>query len=502
MSLTLFLVLTVQALLGAFDNLWHHELEAHLPQRLGARRELALHAAREGIYAVVFIAVAWLECRGVWALVLGALLVAELVITLADFLEEDRTRRLPPLERLLHAVLTAMFGAFICLMLPVLVTWARLPTALAVVPRGIASWVFTTFSVGVLAWAVRNVLALRETRGPAAEATAHARRRATMGSVPAPLETPATVLITGGTGFVGRALVANLVRDGRRVIVLSRDVLSARDLLGPGVTVIDRLDTIPAETRIDSIVHLAGARVLGMPWTRRRRQTLVESRVALTTALVALMRRLQRRPATFVAASAIGWYGVPPERASMHGLGAVPLDETAPAQPGQFGSDLCIAVEHEARRAEGLGVRVVRLRLGVVLGRGDGAWPMQAFAARLGLAAILGTGRQPAPWLHLDDAVGLIRLSLEASTLAGAVNAVAPQASTQRAFAMTLAAVYGRHAWLRVPAAPLRWLMGEMSSLMLEGQAVVPAAAVAAGYRFRYPRLEGACIALARPGRN
>jgi hypothetical protein len=320
-----------------------------------------------------------------------------------------------------------------------------------------------------------------------------------MGPAPTRPDAPATVLVTGGTGFVGRALVANLVRDGRRVIVLSRDVLSARDLLGPDVTVIDRLDTLSAETRIDSIVHLAGARVLGIPWTRRRRHTLVESRVCLTLALVALMRRLQRRPATFVAASAVGWYGVLPEHASMRGLGAEPVDETAPAQPGQFGSDLCIAVEHEARRAEALGVRVVRLRLGVVLGREDGAWPMQAFAARLGLAATLGTGLQPSPWLHLDDAVGLIRLGLDNAALTGAVNAVAPEVPTQRAFAKTLAAAYGRQAWLRVPAAPLRWLMGEMSSLMLEGQAVVPAVAVAAGYLFVYPRLDDACVALARP---
>ena len=502
MSPVIFLVLAAQALLGAFDSFWHHELEARLPQRLGARRELALHAAREAIYAIVFIAVAWLECRGAWALVLGALIAAELVITLADFLEEDRTRRLPALERLLHTVLTAMFGAFICLMVPVLAEWAHLQTALVVVPRGAASWVFTAFAVGVLAWAVRNLLALRATRGPAAEAAARASLRAATGPVPTPVDAPATVLVTGGTGFVGRTLVAHLVRDGRRVIVLSRDLLSARGLLGPDVTVIDRLDSLPAETRIDAIVHLAGARVLGMPWTRARRRELVDSRVALTTALVALMRRLQRRPDVFLAASATGWYGVPPDGASMRGAGTVPLDEMAPAQPGQFASDLCIAVEHEARRAEGLGVRVVRLRLGVVLGRGDGAWPMQAFAARLGLAAILGTGRQPAPWVHLDDAVGLIRLSLEKPALAGAVNAVAPETPTQREFATSLAAAHGRRAWLRVPDAPLRWLGGEMSSLMLEGQAVAPVAAIAAGYQFRYPRLDEACVALARPGRS
>jgi NAD dependent epimerase/dehydratase family enzyme len=103
--------------------------------------------------------------------------------------------------------------------------------------------------------------------------------------------------------------------------------------------------------------------------------------------------------------------------------------------------------------------------------------------------------------LHLDDAVGLIRLSLETSTLVGAVNAVAPEAPTQRAFATALAAAYGRSAWLRIPAAPLRWLGGEMSSLMLEGQAVTPAAAVTAEYQFRYPRLSDACMALARRGR-
>jgi len=474
MSLTLILVLTAQALLGAFDNFWHHELEARLPQRLGARHELALHAAREAIYALVFIVVAWLECHGAWALVLGALLVAELVITLADFLEEDRTRRLPALERLLHTVLTAMYGAFLCLMAPVLTEWVQLPTALVLVTRGHASWVFTLFAIGVFAWSVRNVLALRAT------------------------DARATVLVTGGTGFVGRALVASLVRDGRRVFVLSRDLLSARSLLGPDVTVIDRLDTIPAETHIDAIVHLAGARVLGMPWTSSRRHTLVNSRVELTTALVALMRRLQQRPATFVAASAVGWYGVPEHRASMTGAGAMPLDEMAPPRPGQFGSDLCIAVEHEACRAEGLGVRVVRLRLGVVLGRGDGAWPMQAFAARLGLAAILGTGRQPAPWLHLDDAVGLIRHSLETGALTGAVNAVAPQCPTQQAFAASLAAAYGRRAWLRVPAAPLRWLGGEMSSLLLEGQAATPAAALSSGYQFRFPQLNSACVSLAK----
>lgn len=484
MNMSVFTVLTAQALLGAFDNLWHHELQARLPQRRSARRELALHAAREAIYGLLFLVVAWLECRGPWALLLGAMLITEVIITLADFLEEDRTRRLPPFERLLHTVLTVLYGIFLALMVPVLLAWAQLPGALVPVWHGLWSWVFTAFAAGVLAWSVRNALALRQ------------------GTVEAPAVSPPpgvqrTVLVTGGTGFIGMALVNALLREGRRVILLSRDALQARGQFGPAVMVIDRLETLPAETRIDAIVHLAGARVLGLPWTRARRRTLLSSRVELTARLVALMRRLHQKPQAFVAASAVGYYGVPPEKASMCGQGHEACDEAALPRPGQFVSDLCVAAEHEARRAEALGVRVVRMRFGVVLGQGDGAWPMQALAARLGLAAVLGSGQQPAPWIHLDDAVGLLRFAMKTSSVRGALNAVAPEACTQAGFASTLAATYGQRAWLRVPATALRWLGGEMMSLMLEGQAVAPAAALAAGYRFKHPSLREACASLA-----
>lgn len=481
MTAPLFIVLAVQALLGAFDNLWHHELQARLPQRPSARRELTLHAARELIYGIVFMTLAWFELRGPWAVALGVLLAVEVVITLADFVEEDRTRRLPPLERLLHTVLTATYGAFLALIAPVLMAWSREPAALLPVDHGIVSIVFTAFAAGVWAWALRNALALR-----AMAPMADSRR-----SSDVPTHGP-VVLVTGGTGFVGTAVVQRLLRDRWRVIVLSRDVLQARRNLDPAITVIDRLDVLPNETRLDAIVHLAGARVLGMPWTRARRRTLLDSRVMGGADLVALMRRLHHRPQVLVTASATGFYGVPPD-----GAGQAPCDESAPARPGQFASDLCAAAEHEARRAEALGVRVVRMRFGVVLGCGDGAWPMQALAARLGFAAVLGSGRQPMPWLHLDDAVGLVRFAIESRTLAGAVNAVAPQACTQREFAQALAAAHGRRAWLRVPSAPLRWLGGEMMSLILDGQAVAPAVALAAGYRFRHPALAPACAALA-----
>ena len=137
------------------------------------------------------------------------------------------------------------------------------------------------------------------------------------------------------------------------------------------------------------------------------------------------------------------------------------------------------------------------MRFGVVLGHGGGAYPMQALSAHLGLGAVLGHGRQPAPWVHLADAVGLVRFAMAHPTLQGTVNAVAPDAVTQASFAQALAASFGRRAWLRMPKRPLRAMLGEMSTLLLEGQNPVPSAALAQGYRFVHPRLSGALAELA-----
>ncbi|HEX7686763.1 MAG TPA: NAD-dependent epimerase/dehydratase family protein, partial [Burkholderiaceae bacterium] len=247
------IILAVQALLGAFDNFWHHELQARLPQRASARRELALHAAREAIYAVVFLGLGWFEWHGALACALAALLLAELAITLADFLEEDRSRRLPPFERVLHTLLTMGYGLFLGAIAPQLWRWARLPIAFVASPHGTLSVLFTLFAIGVGAWAVRN--------GMAVAALGRSCRSASTVPADAPHDpriAPA-VLVAGGTGFVGRALVARLVRERRRVIVLARDLVQARADFGPRVWVVDRLDAIPPETRLDAVVHLAGA---------------------------------------------------------------------------------------------------------------------------------------------------------------------------------------------------------------------------------------------------
>jgi len=302
---------------------------------------------------------------------------------------------------------------------------------------------------------------------------------------------PAATLVIGATGFIGRALVAGLLRDDRSVIALTRNLQRARRLLGSQVEIVRSLRDLPDDSRIEAIVNLAGAPVLGMPWTESRRRELLQSRIGPAASALELITRLQHKPAVLVAASAVGFYGASAKDSFE------PRDESSPPQPGQFQSDLCAAVEHEALKAEAFGVRVVRLRLAVVLGHGGGAYPMLTPSARLGLGAVLGSGRQAAPWIHHDDAVALLRFALEHRSLQGPLNAVAPDVKPQADFTRALAASFGRKVFIRLPAAPLRLLAGEMGSLLLDGQNAVPAAALSAGYSFRFQRLQQALQDLA-----
>ncbi|GKS91873.1 TIGR01777 family oxidoreductase [Acidovorax sp. SUPP2539] len=476
-----FIVLTVQALMGAFDNLWHHEWSARLPQRTSARHELLLHAAREAIYGVLFLGFAWVQWQGWWVLLPTALLAVEIVITAADFLEEDRSRRLPPAERVLHTLLAVSYGVLVGVIAPLFAAHAALPTGVVRVEHGAWSWLFTVAALVVLAWSVRNAFAVVRLRAavPSAE------------PLPVAAHGPA-VLVTGATGFIGTALVRRLQGEGRRVIVWTRDPLQARATFGPQVWALDRLEDIPGETRIDAVVHLAGAPVLGRPWTRARCRQMVESRVGTARQLLVLMQRLHCPPAVLVGASAVGFYGVP--------AADTPLDERGAPQPGRFQSDLCAQVERAAGAAQALGVRVVCLRMGLVLGPQGGAYSPLAWAARVGLGAVLGSGRQRVPWIHRDDAVGLVCHALSRPGMAGPVNAVAPDVPSQARFAAAMAASFGRPVLLRMPAWPLRAALGEMSELLLCGQHAVPRLALAEGYVFTYPSLAGALGVLARPG--
>ena len=299
--------------------------------------------------------------------------------------------------------------------------------------------------------------------------------------------------VTGGTGLIGRPLCEALLRDGHEVLLLTR--APSRALAASA----ERLRVVPWQPGIDSgwaamldgvdgILNLAGESIAERRWTAMQKRRILRSRLDVTTALVDAMPRMRHRPAVLISASAVGYYGP---------HGDETLDESAAPGAG-FLAEVCRQWEAAAARAETLGVRVVRLRLGLVLAVDGGALARMAPPFRLGLGGPLGSGRQWMSWIHRDDVIGLIRRALAEPALAGAVNATAPSPVTMRDFARTLGCVLHRPAVLPVPAFALRLLVGEMSELLLTGQRVVPSAAQRAGHVFTYPSLEPAlrsCLA-------
>lgn len=306
-------------------------------------------------------------------------------------------------------------------------------------------------------------------------------------------------IVTGGTGFVGRRLVEDLVRSGHDVTVLARDPDRAAARLPAKCRVVRwdaREDVEPQVLRgADAVVHLAGEGVLDARWTERRKAQILESRTRSAASLVRAIETVKKpdRPRVFVSASAIGWYG---------NRGDERLDEKSAPGAG-FLADVCRAWEEAIAPAGALGVRTVSVRIGIVLGRGGGALEAMLLPFRLGLGGRLGSGRQWMSWIHLDDLVALIRLAIEDDRVCGPLNGVAPRPARNAAFTATLARVLGRPALFPVPAAALQVLLGEMGSVLLDSQRVRPRAAQQLGFSFRFPTLRKALADLsADPSRE
>ncbi len=295
---------------------------------------------------------------------------------------------------------------------------------------------------------------------------------------------PKRVLVTGATGFIGRKLVARLLERGDRVVVLARDPAKAARLFGTTVEIVGAAADLPAAARLDAFVNLAGDSIAGGLWTARRRAVLVDSRLRVTQALLALAARLETRPAAWLNASAIGYYGARP--------GDQPLGETAPCGT-DFQAELCRRWEEAAQPAEALGIAVARLRFGVVLGRDGGALPSLARPVRWFVGARLGSGRQWVSWIHVHDLLELLLFVLDRADIRGPLNATAPSPVRHAELMRTLAGVLRRPLWpLPVPAWLLRALLGELADLFVAGQRVVPERALALGFEYRFATLEAA----------
>jgi uncharacterized protein (TIGR01777 family) len=280
------------------------------------------------------------------------------------------------------------------------------------------------------------------------------------------------VLLTGATGFVGTHLTRELESAGHTVLSVSRRA-DARytwsdESLMRGVR------------EADAVVHLAGENLFGKRWNAKQKQLLWSSRFDATKKLATLVAA--RKPACFVSASAVGYYGANPEGVQQEGS----------PRGRDFLADLCADWESAAGIAAEAGVRTAIVRIGVVLGQGGGALSKMLPPFKLGVGGPLGNGKQWVSWVHVDDLTSLIVFLLENPKASGLFNATAPQPVTMNELASALGRALHRPAIFRVPAPMLKLALGEVADIMLTGQRVEPRRAREAGFKFRFADIDSA----------
>ena len=292
------------------------------------------------------------------------------------------------------------------------------------------------------------------------------------------------VLISGATGFVGRALCRHLLGKGDEVWAFSRRPARALASLEAGSRVFawDAATVEPpteAFEDVDAVIHLAGEPVAGR-WTQAKREAIRASRVDSTQLLVAAMAKLENPPKTLISASAIGYYG---EKGD-----AEVSEESGP--DNDFLAQTAVAWEAAALRAELSGVRVVCLRTGIILGQGGGALEAMLLPFKLGVGGPLGSGKQWWSWVAFDDVIGLIDFALRTPEVAGPLNVTAPNPVRQKDFAKALGKALNRPTFLPAPAFALKLALGGFSAELLSSKKVLPRKAERLGYRFRFNDLD------------
>jgi uncharacterized protein (TIGR01777 family) len=293
------------------------------------------------------------------------------------------------------------------------------------------------------------------------------------------------VLIAGGTGFLGRKLGWTLRQAGHAVSTLTRRAATSSDQITwqpdgtPG--------TLPLHLEgVDVVVNLAGESIAGRRWTPARKELLHTSRILPTRTLARAIAQCGRPPRIFISASGVGYYGP---------HGDEPVIESTP--PGtDFLARLCVEWEQEARAIEGTTTRLAIVRSGLVFDRGEGALKQMVLPFKMGGGAILGSGEQYMPWIHIDDWTALVAWLIDTAAAEGAFNATSPGPVTNRTFTRTLAKVLRRPAIVRAPAFVLRLALGELSDALLTGQRALPAHAEHLGFAFTYRTLEPALESL------
>lgn len=299
------------------------------------------------------------------------------------------------------------------------------------------------------------------------------------------------VVVTGGTGFVGRRVVEALADRGDDVVVFSRNPLRAMRELPANARAAawtpEREGPWSDELgRADAVVHLAGEPV-AVRWTEEKKRSIEESRVGSTRRIVDAIGRMRARPRVLVCASAIGYYGPRPATETL----------TETSRPGRdFLAGVVERWEAAAREVEAHGVRAVELRIGVVLGKGGGALEPMVKPFRFFAGGPIGPGDQIVSWIHVDDVVGLALFALDREEAKGPMNAVSPEPVTADELARAIGRALHRPSWLRAPSLAVKAALGEAASVVTTGQRVLPARAQALGYAFRHPHLDEALASI------
>jgi uncharacterized protein (TIGR01777 family) len=295
------------------------------------------------------------------------------------------------------------------------------------------------------------------------------------------------IVLTGGTGFIGRTLTNCLSHAGHSVVLLTRNPESAKNRTDACIQaeLWDGKTAGPWQKHFeqtDAVINLAGESIVAKRWTPAQKERIVNSRIEATKAMVEAIAAARNKPSILINASAIGYYGNVEED---------DVKESHPRGTG-FLADTCERWEREADQARKFGVRVVLARIGVVLEKDGGALQRMMIPFRLFIGGHPGSGRQWFSWVHREDIVGAILFALEHSQLSGPVNLASPEPLRMKEFCRVLGQVMKRPSWAPVPAFVLRAGFGEMAEMLLTGQKVLPQKLMDAGYRFRYPHLREA----------
>lgn len=287
------------------------------------------------------------------------------------------------------------------------------------------------------------------------------------------------ILITGGTGFIGSSLVKELSLSGYELIVLSRDKHENKN----GISFIqwESESLREAISKADIVINLAGEPLANKRWTSEQKKLIYDSRIAATRLLVRAINSSTNKPKKLISASAIGFYGNRYDEI---------VTENSSCGVG-FLSDTCKNWEEEANKAE---TNVLILRTGLVLGDG-GALKKMLMPFKMFVGGPLGPGSQYMSWIHIHDMIQLIKFLVE-KNVTGIINVTSPNPVTNKEFSNVFGDVLSRPSFMPAPAFALKLLLGEMASLLLEGQRVLPERALQYGYKFKYPELEGALRSL------